>query len=61
MNRKEEQANNLDLAIQEARRFIERALFYQVNGGKYHSCKHRAATKRASMDLTRALADYRSS
>ena len=60
--------NKLDIAVQEARRFIERAELlpepepYEWNGHSlFHDNypKQQGAIRRASMDLTRALADLR--
>lgn len=58
--------HTLDIAITEARRFIERGEALQkaaVEGDNriyWGSCpKESGAVKRASMDLTRALADLR--
>ena len=52
---------NLDRAVAEARRFIQIAERVKVNprGHVIDCCKETAATKRASMDLTRALSDLR--
>jgi len=47
-------------AIAEAERFLDRAKECDRMSGPYEwQCKYRAATKRSSMDLTRALADLR--
>jgi len=60
--------STLDKAIAEAFRFLEAAKAVQkacqsspIDGEIYHtdSPKHTGAVKRASMDLTRALADVR--
>lgn len=51
--------------IEEAKRFLDKAKIAQVNlvvgRGQTTGCKETAAAKRASMDLTRALAEYRKS
>lgn len=56
----------LDIAIAEAQRFLERtkALKDEIKANETrqyqrHSLPERAAAKRASMDLTRALAQFR--
>ena len=58
----------LAIAVSEAERFIERAnalpkpTTYESNGHTYTTCYfpvEQGAIKRASMDLTRALADLR--
>lgn len=46
-------------AISEAQRFIERAEFYLDKPGGFSAETRRAAMKRASMDLTRALVNVR--
>lgn len=48
-------------AIAEAKRFLSRAKAALENyeGSEYHESKVNGAVKRASMDLTRALADLR--
>ncbi len=60
--------NKLDIAVQEARRFIERAELLPepetYTSGEYtfthnYFPKQQGAIKRASMDITRALADLR--
>jgi hypothetical protein len=51
--------SQLDAAIKEAKRFLERAEEAKsallLEPDKAYSCKEIAAMKRASMDLTRAL------
>jgi hypothetical protein len=59
MNRK-----TLDVAIAEAERFLERAKKLKVcepssHNYFYSSPKEQGATRRASLDLTRALAEMR--
>ena len=52
----------LKVAVDEAKRFLKRAKDMHVhedNFGGYHSGKESGALRRASMDLTRALADLR--
>jgi len=55
----------LDVAISEAERFLKRAkrckkaINKSTRGYIYWDFKETAATKRSSMDLTRALADLR--
>lgn len=55
----------LKVCIEEAERFLKRAKELEEVGknkdveGYYHDYKEQAAVKRASMDLTRALADLR--
>lgn len=57
----------LKTAMQEAERFLKRAEIYLENkteseftpGKFYYSPKHSGALKRASLDLTRSLADLR--
>ena len=56
--------NRLNVAINEAERFIDRARAALDETGDHAGIGptlHFAATKRASMDLTRALADVRRS
>lgn len=46
----------------EARRFLDRVRAWRLNGvqdGFVTGCKHRGAIKRASMDLSRSLAEVR--
>lgn len=50
----------LSTAIFEAERFLKTAKECQRNSTEFTlGCKYRAATKRASMDLSRALIDLR--
>jgi len=56
--------DKLQTAIQEAERFLDRArhLPEYIPDGRYYENNHpkeRGAIRRASMDLTRALADLR--
>jgi len=53
--------DNLTEAINEAYRFIARAnaLKARLKEGDGYQLKERAAARRSSMDLTRALADFR--
>jgi len=53
--------DNLAAAVAEAERFIARAKDVQANPPRYSfvGTPHTAAARRASMDLTRALADLR--
>lgn len=57
------QISRLEAAIVEAKRFIDRAEAavedIRAKDGYYYSTVNTAAAKRASMDLTRALADVR--
>ena len=58
----EEKINDLSLAISEAERFLERAKYLQLRfGNRCYYGKYHAAVKRASMDLTMALAEFRKS
>ncbi len=54
---------NLETAMYEARRFLQKATeLYELkihSGQYYYASKESGAVKRASMDLTRALADLR--
>lgn len=50
---------SLKKAVEEAQRFIAKAQMSRVNADDIGSNKWNAAVKRASMDLTRALADLR--
>lgn len=53
---------HLDNAVVEAKRFLEKAKLLKDTEnvwGKYLGSKETGAVKRASMDLTRALADLR--
>lgn len=54
-------ARTLKAAITEAERFLDlaRELQSEFANGYYHGSKVSGATRRASMDLTRALADLR--
>jgi hypothetical protein len=54
-------ARTLQAAINEAERFLDlaRELQPEFANGYYHGSKVSGATRRASMDLTRALADLR--
>lgn len=56
MNRKK-----LAVAVAEAKRFVERAKAYEADPPQYEfgGSKVGSAVRRASMDLTRALADLR--
>ena len=48
------------VAKQEAKRFLSRVKEYEEHGSKDDwTCRKRAAVKRASMDLSNALADVR--
>lgn len=55
--------DSLDAAIIEAKRFLEVAQetkrLVKADSMLFYGSKHTAATKRASLDLTRALADMR--
>jgi hypothetical protein len=56
------QIERYDLALSEAHRFISKAKKAKLEVSKFSgSCLHNAAAKRASMDLTRALAQLRKS
>ena len=57
-------AHTLDVAISEAKRFLEKARLCKKTEckhefGSHFDGKEAAAVKRSSMDLTRALADMR--
>ena len=54
-------ADELKVALKEARRFIKagEAALVEHNEANSWANRYSAAAKRASMDLTRALADYR--
>ena len=56
----------IEIAVIEAKRFLEsvkklkeNAVIPSYDKERYYSPKHTGATRRASMDLTRALADLR--
>ena len=53
--------DTLNKAISEAKRFIKAAERVEFDRWGFGNCKETAAAKRASMDLTRALADMRRS
>ena len=65
MSVNEKYIDNLNAAIREAERFIEKAELaverIKSEGGYYYSAKEVASAKRASMDLTRSLVSVRSS
>lgn len=54
---------NLNTAIAEAKRFLEKAKKLKTKAKKddwwYFGCKESGAVRRSSMDLTRALAELR--
>ena len=55
-------ATTLDAAIREAQRFLDRAMTVKADPSalQFYGCKAKtAALRRASMDLTRALAELR--
>jgi len=56
---------NLEVAIAEAKRFLQKAEeLHEKNthsGQYYYASKETGAARRSSMDLTRALADFRRS
>lgn len=49
----------LKAAMAEARRFLRKAEELAACDGAYSNPRESGAVRRASMDLTRALADYR--
>jgi len=51
--------DTLNKAISEAKRFIKAAERVEFDRWGFGNCKETAAAKRASMDLTRALAELR--
>ena len=61
----QQKKDDLREAIAEARRFLDRAQRWQASLVSHfhviYGSKHAAAAKRASMDLTRALAELRRS
>lgn len=50
---------NLEISIIEARRFLKKALELHNKYNHFYTSKDTASVKRASMDLTRSLAQLR--